>query len=66
MKHIHYNPSVRAAAAFSLGLALAAGPAFGDDGTGTVTVNGEAVERELVFRDGALAFNVPGLIIIFK
>lgn len=30
MKHIYYNPSVRAAAAFSLGLALAAGPALGD------------------------------------
>lgn len=32
----------------------------------TVTVNGEAVERELVFRDGALAFNNHGLVIIFK
>lgn len=30
MKHIHYNPGVRAAAALLVGLALAAGPAFGD------------------------------------
>ena len=32
----------------------------------TVTVNGEAVERELVFRDGALAFNNPGLVIFVR
>lgn len=32
----------------------------------TVMVNGKAVERELVFRDGALAFNNPGLVIIVK
>ena len=32
----------------------------------TVTVNGVAVERELVFRGGALAFNVPGFIMIVR
>ena len=32
----------------------------------TVTVNGVAVKRELVFRDGALAFNNPGLVIFVR